>query len=323
MKRLLTFYKSGRFWQMLIALFFALILFFTAWSSNNLQNRNNANAGTAETFTQTLESVPIDIKYDSDQYFVSGYSYDAEVYLTATTQLAITTESSGDTRHFKLVADLTNLGQGTSRVPIQVKDLPAGMSAQVSPSTLTATIGKKATKTFDVVANIAPDRLANGYEVRRVTLDEDKVEVTSSEDIISQIDHVQAVLPGDTELSDDYKGDLILQAVSESGTVLASAISPAKVGAQITLNHLTKSVPVRVELTGDKDSSISSISYDYNRDHVTISGSQEAMDKIDSITVPVDISNVTKNTSRTIDLTAEGVTVQPGTVRVNLKVTQK
>ena len=45
----------------------------------------------------------MDIKYDSDKYFISGYSYDAEVYLTATTQLALTTETSSDTRHFKLV----------------------------------------------------------------------------------------------------------------------------------------------------------------------------------------------------------------------------
>ena len=321
MRRILTFYRNSRFWQMLVALFFAMTLFFTAWSSNNQQNRNSSN--TAETFTQTIESVPIDIKYDSDNYFISGYSYDAEVYLTATTQLALTTEATSDTRHFKLVADLSNLGQGTSRVPIQVKDLPAGMSAQVSPSTLTATIGKKASKTFDVVANIESDKLENGYQVKDVTLGEDKVEVTSSEDIINQIDHVQAVLPGETKLSDDFDGSLILQAVSENGTVLASSISPAKIHGQITLTKLTKSVPVKVELTGTKDNSVSNITYDFNRGHVTISGSQEAMDKIDSITVPVDISDVTKNTSKTYDLTADGVTVTPGTVKVTLKVTHK
>ena len=268
-----------------------MVLFFTAWSGNT-QNKNNSSSA-SNTFTQTVESVPVDIKYDSDKYFISGYSYDAEVYLTATTQLALTTETSSDTRHFKLVADLSNLGQGTSRVPIQVKDLPAGMSAQVSPSTLTATIGKKASKTFDVVANITSDKLANGYEVKKVSLDATKVEVTSSEDIINQIDHVQAVLEGDSNLSEDY------------------------------LRKLSKSVPVKVELTGDKASNVSSISYSFNRGHVTIVGSQEAMDKIDSITVPVDISQVTKDTSKTIDLKAEGVTVQPGTVKVNLKVTQK
>ena len=321
MKRFVNFFKNDRLWQILVALFFAVVLFFTAWSGT-AQNKQNSSSA-SNTFTQTIESVPVDIKYDSDKYFISGYSYDAEVYLTATTQLALTTETSSDTRHFKLVADLSNLGQGTSRVPIQVKDLPAGMSAQVSPSTLTATIGKKASKTFDVVANITSDKLANGYEVKKVSLDATKVEVTSSEDIINQIDHVQAVLEGDSNLSEDYDGNLVLQAVSTNGTVLASSISPAKVHAKISLRKLSKSVPVKVELTGDKASNVSSISYSFNRGHVTIVGSQEAMDKIDSITVPVDISQVTKDTSKTIDLKAEGVTVQPGTVKVNLKVTQK
>ena len=93
--------------------------------------------------------------------------------------------------------------------------------------------------------------------------------------------------------------------------------------AKISLRKLSKSVPVKVELTGDKASNVSSISYSFNRGHVTIVGSQEAIDKIDSITVPVDISQVTKDSSKTIDLKAEGVTVQPGTVKVNLKVTQK
>ena len=43
---------------------------------------------------------------------------------------------------------------------------------------------------------------------------------------------------------------------------------------------------------------MSNISYSFDRGHVTIVGSQEAMDKIDSITVPVDISQVTKDTSK-------------------------
>ena len=88
------------------------------------------------------------------------------------------------------------------------------------------------------------------------------------------------------------------------------------------MRKLSKSVPVKLELTGDKASNVSSISYSFDRGHVTIVGSQEAMDKIDSITVPVDISQVTKDTSKTLEL-KEGVTVQPSTVKVNLKVTQK
>ena len=99
MKCFVNFFKNDRLWQILVALFFAVVLFFTAWSGN-AQNKQNSSSA-SNTFTQTIESVPVDIKYDSDKYFISGYSYDAEVYLTATTQLALTTETSSDTRHFK------------------------------------------------------------------------------------------------------------------------------------------------------------------------------------------------------------------------------
>ena len=66
MKRLVNFFKNDRLWQMLVALFFAVVLFFTAWSGNT-QNKNNSSSA-SNTFTQTVESVPVDIKYDSDKY---------------------------------------------------------------------------------------------------------------------------------------------------------------------------------------------------------------------------------------------------------------
>lgn len=110
MKRLVRFFTNDRLWQMVVALFLAVTLFFTAWSGNT-QNKNNSSIA-SNTFTKTVESVPVDIKYDSDKYFISGYSYDAEVYLTATTQLALTTETTSDTRHFKLLQIYQILAQG-------------------------------------------------------------------------------------------------------------------------------------------------------------------------------------------------------------------
>ena len=42
MKRFVNFFKNDRLWQMLVALFFAVVLFFTAWSGNT-QNKNNSS----------------------------------------------------------------------------------------------------------------------------------------------------------------------------------------------------------------------------------------------------------------------------------------
>ncbi|MGT2907151.1 CdaR family protein [Streptococcus dentiloxodontae] len=321
LKRFLSRFKRPTFWQICVSFFFAVILFITA-ATSNYSLRDNVSSST-ETYTQTLESVPIDIKYDSDAYFISGYNYGAEVYLTATTQLALATETSLDTRNFKLVADLTNFGPGTSKVAIKVKDLPAGMSAQVYPATMTVTIGKKASKTFAVEPKISDDQLEKGYSITSAKLNLDKVTVTSSEDIIDQIDHVEAVLPDNTILNGDYDGEMTLQAVSESGTVLASSISPAKATAAIKVKKLTKKVPLKVELVGDMDSSLSKINYEIDTSQVTISGTQEELDAISSVTATVDISAITKDTTKTVTLSAKDVSVEPETVKVNLKTTKK
>ena len=109
MKRLVRFFTNDRLWQMVVAFFLAVTLFFTAWSGNT-QNKNNSSIA-SNTFTKTVESVPVDIKYDSDKYFISGYSYDAEVYLTATTQLALTTETTHVTLSWLQIYQILAQGQ--------------------------------------------------------------------------------------------------------------------------------------------------------------------------------------------------------------------
>lgn len=67
-----------------------------------------------------------------------------------------------------------------------------------------------------------------------------KVEVTSDESKIELIDHVVAKLPEDVKLDKDYNDTVTLQAVSADGTILASAISPAKTSLSIKVKKLQR-----------------------------------------------------------------------------------
>ena len=58
-------------WYILSSIFFALVLFVYA-TSNNFQNNANIRLNKSETYTNTITNVPIDVKYDSDEYFISG-----------------------------------------------------------------------------------------------------------------------------------------------------------------------------------------------------------------------------------------------------------
>lgn len=313
---------NSQFWLVIVSIVFSILLFLTAASSNYTRVGTQVS-GVTETYTHTLDNVPIDIKYDSDKYFISGYSYETEVYLTSINRVKLDSEINSDTRSFKVVADLTNLGEGTKTVPLRVLDLPSGVTATASPSEISVTIGKKKTKTFAVKGEVANNQLATGYELTKVETDITKVEVTSDESIINQIDHVVAKLPETKVLDGNYNGRVALQAVAADGTILASAINPSKAKLEVKVRKLTKTVPLMVQARGTMSDQVADISYKPSQSQVTISGSQEDLDAVDEVVANVDISTITKDTSVSVNLSANNVTVDPSVVTVQLTVTKK
>ncbi|UOC10576.1 CdaR family protein [Streptococcus equinus] len=313
---------NSQFWLVIVSIFLSLLLFLAATTSNYTHVGSQVS-GATETYTHTLTNVPIDIKYDSDKYFISGYSYETEVYLTSINRVKLDSEINNDTRSFKVVADLTGLGEGTQTVPLKVMNLPSGVTATASPNNISVTIGKKKTKTFNVQGKVDVSQLAPGFELKKVSTDVSEVEVTSDESIIDQIDHVVANLPENEVLNGNYSGRVALQAVSADGTILASAINPSKARLEVSVKKLTKTVPVRVKLTGKMNDKVSDISYNLNQDQVTISGSQAALDAVNEVVATVNVSNITKDTSLSVNLAADNVSVEPSVVTVQLTATRK
>ena len=218
---------------------------------------------------------------------------------------------------------MSNLGEGTQTVPLKVTNLPSGVTATASPNNISVTIGKKKTKTFDVQGVIDDNQIAKGYELKKVSTDISEVEVTSAESIIDQIDHVVAKLPENEVLNENYNGRVALQAVASDGTILASAINPSKARLEVTVKKLTKTVPVTVKMTGKMNDKLSNISYSLSQDQVTIAGSQDALNAVNEVVANVDVSNVTKDTNLSVNLTADNVAVEPSVVTVQLTVTKK
>ncbi|MBW1570123.1 YbbR-like domain-containing protein, partial [Streptococcus sp. SPC0] len=69
--------------------------------------------------------------------------------------------------------------------------------------------------------------------------------------------------------------------------------------------------------------SISKINYKLSQEKAVISGTKEALEAISVINAEVDISDVTKNTEKKINLSANNVSVDPAQVTVQLTTTKK
>lgn len=307
-----------RFSLLLISLALTLLLFFTASSTRYLNKTSTLNES-IETYTYTIEHVPIDIQYDNNKYFIVGYSYDAEVYLTSTNRVKLDSEINSDTRKFKVVADLTNVKEGTTKVDLKVRNLPSGMTAKVSPASMSVTLGLKKTKTFKAEVDLDSIRLAQGYRLVDAYLAEKEVEVTSDENTINQISRVVAKLPEDVTLSEKYSGAVTLQAVAADGTVLPSIIEPSKAKLTVNVAAITKTVPIKVELSGKLEESLSNVLYKLEQEQVTLQGSQEQLDTINEVVAKVDITGVNKDTIQVVPLQVpQGLTPSLSQIEVKL-----
>ena len=115
-------------------------------TSINYQNNSNARTTKTETYTNTVLNVPIDIQYDSDQYFISGFSSEVTVFLTGSNRVTLASEMKESTRKFKVTADLTQATEGIIEVPLTIENLPSGLTAVATPQKITVKIGKKVTR---------------------------------------------------------------------------------------------------------------------------------------------------------------------------------
>lgn len=314
-------FLSSKVIYILISIFFAIILFFNANTVllKNSSDRNN----TSETHSTTIYDMPIDLKYDNDRYFVSGYDGTANVYLTSYNQVRLTAEKTPDTRSFHLVADLSKAKEGTVEVPIRVVELATGVNAQVDPGNISVTIEKKASKTFDITPVVSEKQLPLGYKLTSISTDKKTVTVTSGASIITQIARVEAVLPSDVILDNNFSGKVFLRAVDSSGKVLPTKLSPTSVKMQVEVGLPNKNVPVVGQITGKKDSSIKDYAFKLAKDNVNIAGEQKYIDNISNITANIDVTDITKETVIKVPLSIDNVTTTPNQIEVTVTPTKK
>ena len=222
------------------SVFFSSLLFINA-TSVNFQNNSSARQVSSEAYTNTLTNIPIDVKYNDSKYFVSGISSEVTVFLKGSNRVALASEMQASTRKFKVVADLSDLKEGQHEITLNIEGLPSGLTATIEPQRVTAKIGKKMTKKFDVSVTIPDKQIAPGWSLSHVTFSEDEVSVTSDQDTLAKIDHVEAIFPEGDLLNNTYTATVSMKAVDSEGNDLPVIISPSELYMKVELKQTSSS----------------------------------------------------------------------------------
>lgn len=299
----------------ILALLFALLLFFNA----NAQGTIPSNLGSNQIYDEMIYNVPVQLEYDKDKYFVSGYEETVNVQLSSANRVQLNKEVNEDTRSLQVVADLTNVPVGTSEIQLKVKGLSSAVNASMEPQTITATIEKKVSKTFKVEAQLPDSFESEGYKANKITVDPQEVKITTGEETLKAIDRVIAPLSNVKQSVDTIKQTVNVQAVDKNGQILTIENPAPQVSVTVDLTVPSKEVSLRAVSSGDIPSGVNSFSFILSNSKVEIRGPNSVLSAIDVLDVPVDVTDVRATTKQTVTIpTSEEYEVTPSDVDVTI-----
>ena len=155
-------------------------------------------------------------------------------------------------------------------------------------------------------------------------LDRSEVIVKGAEYKLDKVATVRALVDVD-EFPTQEAGELTLKdvplvAYDTNGKVVDVEIVPKTVTAKVTISSPSKEVPIEIVPKGDLAFGKAIKSLSSNIDSVTVYGSREALDKLDSLEVEVDVTGLEEDKEYTVTLKRpNGITeISQSTITVNV-----
>ncbi|WP_302187283.1 CdaR family protein [uncultured Lactobacillus sp.] len=308
------FYDKPWFYK-LFSLILAIVL--VAFVDNTQVNVNNQSKVQETASTKQAINMALQVSVDADKYYVTGYPSKVKVTLEGSNALVTSTVN---TQNFRVYIDLSKLSVGKHKVPIKVSGLPSQLSYKLSQKYTTVNIQKRKSRTMAVQIGYNKNAVAKGYDIGTATVKPETVEVTGALSEVKRIDRIQAQLTVPNASSHTIRRNVMLVALDSKGRQLNVVINPST--ATVTLPISVSKKTVKLKLNAANGSSKKVYSLTAKQDQVTIYGQKKALDKIKSLTLNVDLTNIKSSTTRSYRLPVpSGVAwVDPSSVDVRISV---
>ncbi len=234
-------------------------------------------------------------------------------------------------RHFKVKLNLKNAQIGDDqKVKLEIEGLESGLEGTVEPGTITISIREKVTREFKVTPTVKKERLLIGYEIEKLSVNNETVKISGDLDSINRIREVRAESATRTKLNKNTKEEAKLVAYdSDYNKIEDIQIEPSSTVMSIELKSLEKEVPLEVNTIGKLPSGYELVSVTADVSKVTIrTENQEILDRITKMLVDVDLSDVKEEAEERSNLkiySKEDLRVATDTpiVKVTIKVRKK
>ncbi|WP_034765826.1 CdaR family protein [Rossellomorea vietnamensis] len=311
-------FMESRWFMRIVGLMLAFILYLSVNFDDIQKTANNSN-GTSQNAIETIQDVPLEVFYDSENLEVSGLPDTVNVTVEGPKAVVQQTKTLKD---FQVYVDLNNIGIGEHKVEIQIQNISDKLKVKFDPQFANISVQEKVTEEFTIEPKFNESILSNGYEAEGLAVDPKSVKVTGSKDEVERIAYVIATLDVDEEINENVTREARVQVLDREYNKLDVQVDPEVVDVTVSVVNPSKAVPVTIKQKGSlpKGTTLESISVEPKE--ATVFGRQDVLDTVEELLAEVDLSKITKDSTITVPLALQdGLNkVAPEEVKVTVNV---
>ena len=311
-------FMESRWFMRIVGLLLAFILYLSV-NFDDIQKTANNNTGTSQNAIETIQDVPLEVFYDSENLEVSGLPDTVNVTVEGPKAVV---QQAKTVKDFQVYVDLNDIEIGEHQVEIQTQNISDKLTVKLDPQFANISVQEKVTEEFTVEPQFNESILSNGYEAEGLAVDPKTVKVTGSKDEVEQIAYVIATLDVDEEINENVTREARVQVLDREYNKLNVLVEPEVVDVTVSVVNPSKSVPVTIKQKGSLPEGTTLESISVEPKEATIFGRQDVLDTVEEMLAEVDLSKIKKDSTITVPLALkDGLNkVAPEEVKVKVDV---
>jgi len=256
-------------------------------------NYNDENFASTLSSSKTLNNVSVSARYNSESFEVSGVPNTCSITITG----EAANVNNAATKSGYCLLNLEGYVEGTHSVDLIAYGYGDNVNSIVTPSQATITLKRKTTAQFDLSYDfINKNQLDSKYILGtpEFSTGSSKVNIRASQDTLNTIALVKALIDVSGQTG-DFEVEAPLVAYDKTGNIVNAEIVPSSITAKVSITSPHKSVPIKLNITGDAPVGFSLESVTMDHQTTEIYASESVLASVEEVSVTLDLSTITSD----------------------------
>ncbi|WP_214875142.1 CdaR family protein [Exiguobacterium sp. CH10] len=274
-----------------IALALAVLLYLMVAETSSSNNASSALPIVGQS-SMTLD-VPVEVFFDEVQYVAYNVPEEMGVELQGPSSSLTMTKLVKD---YQVFVDLTNLGTGFHRVPVEARGFGGDVNVKLDRETVEIYIDRKQTIEVPVSVNLLnKDQLPEGKVAGDVEIEPSTVKVTGGASRIQNVKEITLNVDVASQ-SQTFTREIPPTILDANGNPLNVSVDPNIINVTVPIYDESAMIPIEVVTSGDVADDFRLVDTLLAETEVRVFAPKEVLDALETIeTEPIELDDLTKS----------------------------